>query len=1145
MLKLTEIRKAYKTVDFTQTALDGVSVSFRNNEFAAILGPSGSGKTTMLNIIGGLDHYDSGDLEIDGISTKKYKSSDWDTYRNNRIGFVFQSYNLIPHQTILANVELALTLSGVSSAERKERAVKALSDVGLGEHIRKLPSQLSGGQMQRVAIARALINDPEILLADEPTGALDTKTSKQVMELLRQIAKDRLVIMVTHNPELADEYANRIIRLHDGKLIDDTNPLDPEQEEQRPGAEPRKVSMSLFTAISLSLSNLMTKKGRTFVVSLAGSIGIIGIAAILALASGINAYIENIEEETMSIYPLTIQESGFDFNSLLASVGQGADAADDDKGQEGTNHKAEAIEERKIVESLFQSKNKNDLKSLKTYIDKNETKIDPYVKTIQYVYDVIPQIYLSDTGEGVEQISPDTLLSNYGIGAGNAMVSMFGGSASGMNVFHELPGVSDMYDYQYEIKAGRWPSSYDETVLVLMPDGSITDYTLYAMGLRDRKELKDMLSELFANPEKEAKIENDDVNLTYEDLMSAKFKVVSAAERYQYDDKYGVWVDRSDNDAYMKKVVSEGLDLKIVGVVQPDPDATATSLSAGINYTPELISYLMKTAANSDIVRQQLQNPQINVLTAKTFAEEKEEDSQSGFHFSDLFTIDENKVKDAFQIDESKINLDFSGLGDMSGMNLSGLDLSGLDLSGLDLSGMDLSGLDLSGLDLSGMDDLSIDISGLDLPELDLSELTDALAGQFKNISPDALNAIMVQVLQDFLADQIAQGITDPAQISANFRDYLNNPEVQAQIAAQIGQLINPSELESRIHEVLQQYMQTTLQAYMEQVMASVQSQIQSQVQSQITKMQAQLVSQLQAQIQSALEGQMNQLMGQLQTQIQGALENQMGQLGTQLQSQIQSQMEGAMQKLPEQLQEAISIDQNAFAAAFQVNMSEDEIMELMKTMMNKEDSTYENNLKKLGYATTDNPLQINFYPQNFSAKLEVVDFLQAYNDRMEKSGDEDKKVNYTDLVGTMMSSVTDIVDTVSYALIAFVGISLVVSSIMIGVITYISVLERKKEIGILRAIGASKRDVRRVFNAETLIIGFVAGLLGVTVTYLISIVANVIVYERLGIRNIAQLPVNAALILIGISMLLAFISGLFPASAAARKDPVEALRSE
>ena len=861
-------------------------------------------------------------------------------------------------------------------------------------------------------------------------------------------------------------------------------------------------------------------------VSLASSIGIIGIAAILALANGINAYIKNIEEETMSIYPLTIQESGINFSSLLASFGGGgADAADDEESLKNENQKTGMIKERKLVESLFQSQNKNDLKSLKAYIEQNEARINPYVKTIRYVYDVTPQIYLRDTGEGVDQVSPDALLSSYGIGAGSAMSSMLGGgSSSGMNVFHELPGASGMYDYQYEIKAGRWPESYDEAVLVLMSDGSISDYVLYAMGIRSRSELKDMLSSMLSNPDEEVKLKNEEIELTYEDLMSAEFKVVSAAKRYQYDDKYGVWIDRSDNTAYMKKVVAEGIDLKIVGVVQPDPDATATSLSQGINYTPELIPYLMEEAAAADIVRQQIENPEVNVLTAKTFAEEKEEDSQTDFNFADLIKIDEEKVKDAFIIDESKINLDFSDLGDMSGM-----DLSGMDLSGMDLSGMDLSGMDLSGLDLSGGGDLSIDVADIELPEMNLSELTAALAGQV-NIPADALNAIMVQVLQDFLADQIAQGVLDPNQIAANLQDYLNRPDVQAWITGQIGQLIDFSQLESQVNEVIGQYLQTAMQTYMEQVMSSVQSQIQSQIQSQmqsqIAKLQTQLVS-------------------QLQTQIQSALESQMSQMGQQLQTQIQSQMEAAMQQLPEQLQAAIGIDQDAFAAAFQVNMSEDEIMELMTTIMNREDSTYENNLKKLGYATTDKPLQINFYPNNFSAKSKIEDFLQEYNDQMEESGNEEKVINYTDLVGTMMSSVTDIVDTISYALIAFVGISLIVSSIMIGVITYISVLERKKEIGILRAIGASKQDVRRVFNAETLIIGFVAGLLGVVVTYLISIIANIIVYDQLGIENIAQLPVNAALILIGISMLLAFVSGLFPASAAARKDPVEALRSE
>ncbi len=1128
MLKLTEIRKSYQTFGFSQTALDGVSVAFRDNEFAAILGPSGSGKTTMLNIIGGLDHYDSGDLEIDGISTKKYKSSDWDTYRNNRIGFVFQSYNLIPHQSVLANVELALTLSGVSSSERKKRATKALDDVGLGDHVRKLPSQLSGGQMQRVAIARALINDPEILLADEPTGALDTKTSKQVMELLREIAKDRLVIMVTHNPELADEYANRIIRVQDGKVVDDTNPLDPEKEKQRPGAPPHKVNMSLFTAISLSLSNLMTKKGRTFVVSLAGSIGIIGIAAILALASGINAYIENIEEETMSIYPLTIQQSGIDFNSLFASFGGGeTDEAEDEKDQKSKNQKSKHVEERRIVESVFQSQNKNDLKSLKTFIEENNKRIDPYVKTIQYKYDVTPQIYLSDMKKGVDQVSPDALLSSYGIGGSSAMTSLFGGGSTGMDVFNELPGASEMYDYQYEIKAGRWPESYDETVLVLMPDGSISDYVLYAMGLRERKELKDMLSSLLSNPEKEAKLDNKEINLTYEDLMAAEFKVISSAKRYQYDDKYNVWVDRSDNDAYMKKIVGEGTNLKIVGVVQPDPDATATSLSSGINYTSKLIPHLMEEAADTDIVKQQLKSPAVNVLTAKTFAEEKEEASQGDFDFADLISIDENAIKDAFTIDESKINLDFSKLGDMSGMDMSGLDLSGMDLSGMDLSGMDLSGMDLSGMDLS------IDVADIQMPEMDLSELTASLAEQV-NIPADALNAIMVQVLQDFLVDQIAQGVLDPNQIVANFQEYLNKPEVQAQIIGQLNQLVDVTQLTDQINEVIAQYLQTTMQTYMEEVISSMQTQLAEQLQTQI-----------QGQMQNQIAMLQTQLANQLQTQIQSALESQMSKLGGQLQTQIQGQMEAVMGQLPDQLQNAIGIDQDAFASAFQVNMSEDEIMELMTTMMKQEDSTYENNLKKLGYATTDNPLQINLYPKNFNAKSEVEDFLHDYNDKMEKSGDEEKVINYTDLVGTMMSSVTDIVDTISYALIAFVGISLIVSSIMIGVITYISVLERKKEIGILRAIGASKRDVRRVFNAETLIIGFVAGLLGVTVTYLISIFANIIVYNKLGIENIAQLPVNAALILIGISMLLAFISGLFPASAAARKDPVEALRSE
>jgi len=1049
MLKLTDIRKAYKTFDFTQTALDKVSIAFRDNEFAAVLGPSGSGKTTMLNIIGGLDHYDSGDLEIDGISTKKYKSADWDTYRNNRIGFVFQSYNLIPHQSILANVELALTLSGVSAAERKERAYEALAEVGLKEHARKLPSQLSGGQMQRVAIARALINDPEILLADEPTGALDTKTSEQVMELLTNIAKDRLVIMVTHNPELADEYANRIIQLKDGQIIADTNPFDPDKEEQREGRSPRKVSMSFFTAISLSLSNLMTKKGRTFVTSLAGSIGIIGIAAILALANGINAYIENIEQETMSIYPLTIQSSGIDFTSLFSSMGVMSSDTEESEGDEGEGGEADNqnVKERKIVETLFQSQNQNDLKSLKSYIADNEDEIEPYVKMIQYVYDITPQIYLADTSDGVSQVNPDSLLGKYGFGTSSGMSSLLGaGTSSGMNVFHEMPGDIRMFDYQYQVKAGRWPESYDETVIVLMPDGSVSDYVLYSLGIRDRTELKDMLEAFMNNPEEEVEVEEDNIDVTNEQLMEAKLKVVNAADSYEYDDNYNVWMDKSGNDDYMKALVETGQELKIVGVVQADPDAAATSLSPGINYTPELIEHLMAEAAKKQIVQEQVDNPAVNVLTGKTFAEEKEESTESDFDFADLISIDEEAIKNAFNIDSSKFNMDLSGLGDFT-----------------------------------------FNTGNIAVPEFNLDELTSSMAGQV-NIPADALSGIVNGVVQDFIADEINQGVTDPAQLADNFSDYLARPDVQQKISAQVGGLIGESQIDAQIQAAVQTYIESALQTYVTQMMSALQ---------------------------------------------------------TQLQTQIQNQMQTVMAGLPAQIQNAISIDQEAFASAFRINMSEDEILELMNTLMNQTMSTYENNLTILGYADRESPAQISLYPKDFSSKEQVEDFLKQYNKEMESSGQDDKVINYTDIVGTMMSSVTDIVDTISYALIAFVAISLIVSSIMIGVITYISVLERKKEIGILRAIGASKRDIRRVFNAETLIIGFVAGMLGIAITAVISFIANIIVYDKLGIVNIAQLPVNAALILVGISMLLAFVSGLFPSSAAARKDPVEALRSE
>lgn len=1111
MLRLVDIKKEYKTFDFTQTALDGVSVSFRDNEFAAILGPSGSGKTTLLNIIGGLDQYDSGDLEIDGISTKKYKASDWDTYRNNRIGFVFQSYNLISHQSVLANVELALTLAGVSKDERRERAYKALDEVGLSEHARKLPSQLSGGQMQRVALARALINDPEILLADEPTGALDTKTSEQVMDLLKSIAKDRLVVMVTHNPELADEYANRIIKLQDGRIISDTNSFDPDKEEQREGKAPRKVSMSFLTAISLSLSNLMTKKGRTFVTALAGSIGIVGIAAILALSNGINAYIANIEEETMSIYPLTVQNSGIDISSLISSMGNfGGDnenTKDEEtkKREEAEREKQGIVRERKIVDSLFQSQNENDLESLKAHIAENESEIKPYVKNIQYTYDITPQIYLGDTSNGIEQVKPDGLLRNYGFGGQMGMASMFGMGGGGMNMFHEMPGDNSMFEYQYQMLSGRWPSNYDEVVLTLMPDGSVSDFLLYSMGIRDRSELKNMLEKFVNNPDEEVTIDNKEMTVTYEKLLSANLKVINAADRYEYDEEFKVWIDKSGHKDFMEKLIDQGMPLKIVGIIKPNPDATATSLSPGINYTPELVTHLMEAAALKQMVQEQLEKPKVNVITGKTFAEEKEENTNTDFNFQDLIEVDEDAIQKAFNFDESKIKLDMSGLEDSMSMDMGGL---GNDFA------MDMSGFS---------NELSMDMSSLenmDMPEFNMDDLTKMIAGQV-NIPADALTGILQNVIQGFLMEVISQGSMLPQDFIVAIQQYLARPEVQASINQQVMALIDESQMSENIEKVVQEYMNSILQGFIRQL--------------------TEQMTQIQTQIQNQIQNQMQNVMVQIQNQIQ----SQMQSVSEELPKQIQEQMEKAMADLPKQMEEAMSVDQDAMAAAFKIKMSEKEVMELMNAMMNQTESTAESNLTLLGYANPKSPSQISFFPTNFEGKTKVEEFLENYNQKMEDQGKEDKVITYTDLVGVMMSSVTEIVDTISYALIAFVAISLVVSSIMIGVITYISVLERKKEIGILRAIGASKKDIRWVFNAETLIIGFIAGTLGIAITQAISVIANIIVYEKLQIKNIAQLPWESAVILIGVSMFLAFISGFFPAAMAARKDPVEALRSD
>ena len=1094
MLQLQNVRKSYTTGDFTQVALNDISVSFRDSEFVAILGPSGSGKTTLLNIVGGLDHYDSGDLIIDGISTKEYKDRDWDTFRNNRVGFVFQSYNLIPHQTILANVELALTLSGVSRDERRERARRALEDVGLGEHVNKKPSQLSGGQMQRVAIARALINDPEILLADEPTGALDSKTSVQIMDLLTEIAKDRLVVMVTHNPELAERYATRIVNLSDGVIRSDSDPYDPTAADlARVSDKPvRRTRMSFLTALGLSFNNLMTKKGRTIMTAFAGSIGIIGIAAILSLANGVNNYIASVEEETLSEYPLQIQSTGFDMTSML--VGASAEAGDAAAGEGDGENSVHVVD---MITNMLSSVASNDLASLKAYFDSGESGIEQYTSTIEYSYDVTPQIYSSDTST-IHQVNPDTSFSSLGISSSMSSNSLMSASMS-TDVFYEMPSDESLYLDQYDVKAGRWPENYNECVLVLTGSGSMSDFMLYTLGLRDPAELQDMVEQFAA--EEDVTTPNDITDPSYDDILNVSFKLVDAADYYQYDGEHGVWLDKTDDDDYMRSLIDGGEEIRIVGIVQPKEDATASMLSTGINYPASLTDHVIEQAAASQIVQDQLADPNIDVFTGKEFG--AEEDDESSFDMNSLFTIDGSAIESAFTIDESALT---AGLGSMD------LDLSNVSVDAGDLPAFDASSIEMdpSQIDPSTLENLKFDLSGLDLS---------FEGGSAVKIDADALSQTMGSVMQGFFPWYYTH-MASYSDFQTALNAYLASDEVRGQISASVAEAVDTSALDESIADQVEQQLQG-------QVSSAVQLQIQSQVTSALT-------AAVNAQLQTAIQAYMTQAMTSVMTQ-----------MGTALQEQIGGAMQQSMAQLATNMASAMSIDDDAFANAFQFNMDEDDLTELMVSMMGSEEASYDNNLRQLGYVDKAEPTGIDIYPTDFESKEHVIEILDAYNDRMEAEGQEDKVITYTDIVGTLMASVTTIVDMISYVLIAFVAISLVVSSIMIGVITYISVLERRKEIGILRAIGASKGDISRVFNAETIIEGLVAGLLGVGITALGCIPASAIVYALFDVPNVAQLPWQAAAVLVVISVFLTFIAGLIPASSASRKDPVEALRSE
>ena len=1099
MLELRNISKKYVTQSFTQVALDNVSLSFRDNEFVAVLGPSGSGKTTMLNVVGGLDHFDSGDLLIDGISTKDFRDRDWDAYRNNRIGFVFQSYNLIPHQTILENVELALTLTGVGRAERRRRAVEALGRVGLAQHVDKRPAQLSGGQMQRVAIARALINDPEIVLADEPTGALDSTTSVQVMDLLKEVAQDRLVIMVTHNPELARRYATRIVTLADGRITDDSDPFDAAAAPRRDAKPARRTSMSFLTALGLSARNLMTKKGRTAMTAFAGSIGIIGIAAILALSNGVNEYIAKVEEDTLSSYPLTIAKQSYDMSEMLDGHASAADG--DASGADGAPAADTSATDAKIpvvtaLKDMFASVKSNDMRSFKEFLDAGGDGIEDDVNAIQYDYGVSPIIYreAADGGDPVKLV-PNSMTQAMSGGASSAATA--GTMMTGTEVFNEMIDDQELLDSQYDVVAGRWANAPDEAVLVLSSRGTVGDYTLYSIGALDINELNDLVSSAMT-AEGEVRTPETDADFTYSDALSCTFKVLSPSDTYRKNDETGGWTDMSDDAEFMASKVKDGLDLRIVGVAKPNGTGNSQALSPGVAYTHGLTCELMARAAGSQIVRQQLADPDTDVFTGKSF-DELQKDAKKGFDLQSMFSVDEDAMRSAFRFDASAL----AALPSAGNIDMGGLDLSGIDMSGLDI---DLSGI---GADLDFSDILA------NAPAPDFSGIFDGL-----ELTPDQMRqgaALAKQLLADFLSSDefkgLGEDVKDADKLAAAFKAYLTeNPKAQETLKA-LGDL-GGNAFAERVQKALSDYVGNSLAPYLQSVVDEVTKRVGDEIS---------------AAVSAQVKAELTQAFDQAATQMGAAMAD------------AAAQMSGSLASL----QDAFSVDGAAFASAIHFNMDASDLSSLMSSYANASRLTYDSNLSTLGYADEADPQSVKIYPKDFDAKERVLGHIDAYNDQAKAEGEDERAIVYTDYMGVIMGSVTDIVNMISMVLIAFVSISLVVSSIMIGIITYISVLERKKEIGILRAIGASRRNVANVFNAETFIEGLISGVFAILVVVLVSLPVNDLVLRLKGVPNIMSLPWEAALALICISVALTVVVGLLPARSASKKDPVEALRSE
>ena len=1063
MLELTKITKIYETGAFKQKALDGVSLSFRKSEFASILGPSGSGKTTLLNIIGGLDKYTSGDLIINGTSTKKYKDSDWDSYRNHRIGFVFQTYNLISHQSVLQNVVLALKLSGISKKEAQERAIRALKEVGLEDHIYKKPNQLSGGQMQRVAIARALVNNPDILLADEPTGALDTNTSIQIMELLKKISRNKLVIMVTHNPELANTYSNRIINLKDGKITSDSNPYESSVGELN-NNKTSKTSMSFFTALALSFNNLMTKKGRTILSAFAGSIGIIGIALIMALSTGFQNYIDKIQEDTLSSYPLTIYEENADMTQMLLSM---MGSTEDGSMEDGK------VYERQFVSSMFGNVSKNDLKSFKKYLENNYKVVEDDISSVKYGYSVSPLIY-SKYNKKIVRLNPNTLMSAWG--GNNTIYSSYS------NIYNEMSDDIDMLSEQFKVLAGTWPQNYDELLIVLSEPHTIADMLVYYLGLRDPEELNDMVNKMMAG--ETVNINNKPFEFTYEELMNVDLRLINNTEIYKYNSKYKIYEDMSEDEKYLESLYDKGIKLKVVGVVCPKDGMASMALQNGIAYTSKLTKYIVDKSKNTEIVKKQLNNKDIDVFSNSSFDDKK---SKSNLDFEDLIKVDKKQLESAFNIK--------------------------------------LDEKDIKNKTSKYMNEISTSITADIKPakedfDSNLKSLLEGVMNDYIE-NPKETKEIMSNVFVPVLYTNDVGSIVD---------EYMNKDSSKNMLSTLESKYVIPSSVFNSTYSSL---ISGALKGYIT---------VYNQTDTSYTTDSSNPASPLMSAVVSPT---VNEFMKQA---IVVTASNTMAEKMTEakMQKQILTKVGELTGSLMSSLGSAFNVNPEKIASAFKFDLSEDELKRIMTAMTNTGSGNAKYNLVKLGYQDSEEPTSISFYFKSFNSKENVIDFIDKYNKKMEDTGYEDRVLNYTDTTGILMGSVKKVVNSVSYVLIAFVSISLVVSSIMIGIITYISVIERTKEIGILRAIGASKRNISSIFNAETFIIGFLSGIFGIGITLILIPIINAIIHSLTGNTNInATIPVIASIVLIILSVILTLIGGLIPSRKASKQDPVVALRSE